>query len=153
MREGHPVSRVAFLALCLMLVGCQHVGGTVVSAPGPADTDLIGLTNQTRAEHGLPALARDVTLDHLAQIQANKMLEAGRLSHQDVALLFELEPGVWMMVGENVGFGGSFGQIHAAFMSSPAHAANVVRPYDSVGVGVVSDGGRWWVSMVYGQHA
>ena len=44
----------------------------------------------------------------------------------------------WRWVGENVGYGPDVATVHAAFMNSPAHKANILdRDYTEVGIGAV----------------
>jgi uncharacterized protein YkwD len=56
----------------------------------------------------------------------------------------------WVLLGENVGVGGTVGSLHRAFMHSPAHRANVLRPtFNHSGVGVKKAGGRMWVTVIF----
>ncbi|HEV2787294.1 MAG TPA: cell wall-binding repeat-containing protein, partial [Solirubrobacteraceae bacterium] len=49
----------------------------------------------------------------------------------------------WAQVGENVGVSPSVPSVHAAFMQSPLHRANVLHPdWGWMGIGVVSGGNR-----------
>lgn len=47
--------------------------------------------------------------------------------------------------GENVGHGGDIGAMAAMFWASSPHRANIMGPYQYVGIGVVvgPDGARW----------
>jgi uncharacterized protein YkwD len=61
---------------------------------------------------------------------------AGRVTH-------------WMLLGENVGVGGSVGSLHRAFMHSPPHRANVLRSsFRHLGVGTKRKG-RLWVTVLF----
>jgi uncharacterized protein YkwD len=54
----------------------------------------------------------------------------------------------WRSCGENVGYGGDVNQVHAAFMASASHRANILNPaYSQVGIGVVHSGERVWVTI------
>ncbi len=56
----------------------------------------------------------------------------------------------WSRCGENVGYGTSTSQVHAMFMGSGGHRANILDPgYTSAGVGVASAGGKVWVVVVF----
>ena len=58
-----------------------------------------------------------------------------------------VEP-AWRSVGENVGVGYSVSSLHSAFMGSSGHRANILKPsYNRVGVGVVMDGTKIWVTV------
>jgi len=51
--------------------------------------------------------------------------------------------------GENVGYGPSAVSIHTAFMRSPAHRANILRSFSSVGIGVRVQGETLWVTQLF----
>jgi uncharacterized protein YkwD len=54
----------------------------------------------------------------------------------------------WTSYGENVGYGGSVDQVHALFMGSSGHRANILNPsYSRAGIGVVHSGGKVWVTI------
>ena len=56
----------------------------------------------------------------------------------------------WIVLGENVGVGGTVSSLHKAFMNSPAHKDNILyRPYRHVGVGVRRARGRMWVTVIF----
>ena len=58
-----------------------------------------------------------------------------------------VEP-AWRSIGENVGVGDSVSSLHSAFMGSSGHRANILKPsYNRVGVGVVMDGSKIWVTV------
>jgi peptidoglycan hydrolase-like protein with peptidoglycan-binding domain len=53
-------------------------------------------------------------------------------------------------VGENVGYGPDALTVHAAFMNSAPHRANILdRDYTEVGIGAVTVNGRVWVAEVF----
>jgi uncharacterized protein YkwD len=54
----------------------------------------------------------------------------------------------WRSYGENVGYGSDVDQVHARFMGSAGHRANILNPtYSQVGIGVVRSGGTVWVTI------
>jgi hypothetical protein len=53
----------------------------------------------------------------------------------------------WRGAAENVGVGGSEPAIQQAFMKSPGHHANIVGPYNRVGVGVAVSGSSIYVTL------
>jgi uncharacterized protein YkwD len=56
----------------------------------------------------------------------------------------------WRILGENVGYGPGVSSVYTAFMHSPPHKANILdRRYRSVGVGIVTSGGRTWVTVIF----
>lgn len=75
------------------------------------------------------------------------MRDAGKLFHNPD--LGSVTTG-WSTLGENVGTGPGSTVVHAAFMASPGHRANVLDTrYTHVGVGVVVEGSKIWVAEVF----
>ncbi len=123
------------------------------AAPTPAnDTESIesaffAMINQERAAVGLPALSFDAGLRSAARVQAANIAAAGSLYHQD---LHPLLAAGWRTAGENVGYGYDIPGLHAAFVASSGHYANMVNGnFSGLGVGVVVSGGRIWVAHVF----
>lgn len=126
----------------------------VAPAPAPIDpreveVELLRLTNELRAERGLPALAEDRTdLTVMAREWAAVMADAGGISHRP-----DLEaagPADWVRLGENVGVGHDARQLHDAFVASPLHLQNLVDPaFESMSVGAVVRDGRVWVTQQF----
>jgi uncharacterized protein YkwD len=136
--------------VAVLAVATAVAGVLAVARPARADAagSLVGLTNQARAAAGLPGLATSGDLAAVASRQAANMAQSNVLSHT---------PGLasavccWVNVGENVGYGASASSIHAAFMASAAHRANILsRSYTQFGVGYATDSrGTLWVSEVF----
>jgi hypothetical protein len=56
----------------------------------------------------------------------------------------------WTRLGENVGYAGSVEGVHAAYMNSPGHRANILGDYNRVGLGATRDAnGRLWTTVVF----
>lgn len=114
-------------------------GASLVAAPALAGTDdeerFVDLINSERAAVGVSELEVVPELVEGARGHAADMAAAGHLFHnQNLADVAE----GWTLLGENVGMGGDVESLHAAFMGSPDHRANLLNPaYDAVGVGVV----------------
>jgi len=110
-----------------------------------------GLVNEARAAHGLGPLQYDPALSAAAADWAAVMAGTGVLAH-DPDLVANIDAAVgpdWTYYGGNVGMGGDVAGLHAAFMASGTHAANVLGPYDRVGVGVVWSGSTMWVNFIF----
>ena len=143
-----PRGRTQLLAV--LVVAAAVAGLVAIARPARADaaSSLVGLTNQARAGAGLPGLATSGDLTAVASRQAANMARSNVLAHT---------PGLasavccWVNLGENVGYGASASSIHAAFMASAAHRANILsRSYTQVGVGYATDArGTLWVSEVF----
>jgi hypothetical protein len=141
--------------IVLLLAACLAAVGVTVSAGAPAQADastLYTLLNQSRQQAGLPLLARDSRLDTVAQAWTSKMASSGTLSHNP-SYSTQIPSG-WTRAGENVGFNYSDANLHAAWMASSGHKANVLGSYTSVGIGWVKDSsGRVWGTHVFATYA
>lgn len=102
-----------------------------------------GLTNDDRAANGLEALEPDELLTQAAQLKADDMAEKGYFSHVSPD---GKTPWYWLdqvkypysYAGENlaVDFNDSK-DVQEAWMASPTHRANIVKPqYTRIGIGV-----------------
>ena len=97
---------------------------------------------------GLPALVRDARLDRAAQLHAENMARQGRMAHvldgRGVGARV-CDQGVCRVgVAENIAAGQrSTGDVMQAWMSSPAHKANIKGRYRFIGVGYSK--GYWCV--------
>jgi uncharacterized protein YkwD len=130
--------------------------GTVSPAPGnfdsAAETQLFGLINQARNEHGLPPLTVDSRLTQAARKHTSLMVQHSQLSHQ-----FEDEPPVQIRFsnenlpsdheGENLDLNQDIGSAHKALMESPPHRRNILDPgFNVVGIGVLHSGENIYVT-------
>ncbi len=135
-------------------VDAAVTSGSSVVAPSAARTEIseeqafVAKINELRSGLGLEPLQVHPTLVPLARDWAAQLRSQGALSHAS-----DLSVGVtenWSRLGENVGVGPE-GQVQAlfdAFVASPGHYANLVKPdYRYIGVGVVhGDDGRIWTA-------
>jgi len=112
------------------------------------ERELFASVNQARRAQGLAPLRWDESLATAARRHAEVMAEHGSAQHG-----FEGEPSLsarvkqagvhFSSLSENVTQGPSPEFIHAQFMKSPPHRANILdRDMDSVGIGVVERGGQ-----------
>ena len=146
------------LKICLTLVSAAAL---FVGAPAQAqdylraDEDRVhAMVNATRAARGLRPLDRVEGLVQVARQQSVRMVEENKLYHNP-----HLGPDLdalgldWHWSGENVGVGPAVDVIEEAFLGSPPHYENIVRPeYTAMGVGVVSTGkGYVYVTQVFAQ--
>jgi hypothetical protein len=118
--------------------------------PGSEEAQFLALTNQLRAQHGLSTLATSLPILSIARVWSANMAAAGGISH-NMSLPNEVRL-AWTKLGENVGVGGSVGDIQQAFINSPHHYENLIDPvWNYVGIGVVDSGGRIWVTVDFMQ--
>jgi uncharacterized protein YkwD len=124
------------------------LGSVAVTATAGASGNFVSATNSARAAAGLGSLSVSSDLTAAATRQANAMAQSNTLYHTP-----NLASAVccWVSLGENVGMGQSIASIHAAFMASPAHRANILsRSYTQIGVGYAVDShGSLWVSEIF----
>jgi uncharacterized protein YkwD len=110
----------------------------------PVERQLFNFVNAERTRAGLPKLELDMGLVEKARLHSEQMSAAKRPFH--TVNLASLAPGKWRVIGENVGVGKMADGLHARFMQSSTHKSNILGHYDRFGVGVVSSGGRLWVT-------
>ena len=127
----------------------------IISTPLPAiraaenEQQLRILMNVDRVAADRRGLRMHKKLIRLARKHSARMASAGSIYHNP-NLGRNLRRLSWSIAGENVGVGGSIESLHDAFMDSPAHRENVMRPrFRRVGVGVLSRDGRLWVTVVF----
>lgn len=133
----------------VMLAASMPLVAAAVPDPVAAENEFVDLINRERSSRGLAPLATHPDLVAGARFQADAIRDAGSLFHNPD--LGSVTTG-WTKLGENVGYGGTVGGLHSAFMNSPGHRANVLDPaYTHVGLGVVVEGSTIWVAQVFMQ--
>jgi hypothetical protein len=114
------------------------------SLTGLMAADLLTRLNDERAARHLPPVSWDPTLANYAAVWSANMASQG-FRHSAIGNLL----GPYNYVGENIAAGtaGTLeGSLHAAWMHSDGHRANILAPgYSRVGIGVFcsSDGSIW----------
>ena len=114
------------------------------------ERDLFDYANHERSAQGLPALRWDNALANAAQKHAAIMAQQGSLSHQfpgESSLPSRAaHSGVrFVWLAENVAQGPSAQLIHAEWVKSPNHRANLLdRDMDSIGIAVAERDGQWF---------
>lgn len=122
-----------------------------------AERELFALVNQERRANGLPALRWNEALAAAARRHAEIMAEHGSAQHG-----FPGEPNLsarakqagahfgWL--SENVIQGSSPEFIHQQFMKSSPHRANILdKDMDSIGIGLVEQGGQFFAVEDFSQ--
>lgn len=105
--------------------------------------------NGARANQGLGKLSLDPELSKAARVHTNEMIRKDELHHTSSDDLRSRVTN-WIVLGENVGVGGSVRSLHKAFMNSPAHRDNIMNiTYRHVGIGVRNANGRMWVTVIF----
>ena len=112
--------------------------------------ELLLLTNQDRAAHGLGPLRWSPELAQAARRHDQQMVERNELEHQ-----FRSEPDLptragasgahFQTVAENIALGPSAADIERQWMHSPPHRAHILDPrLDSIGIALIRVGGTIW---------
>lgn len=137
--------------LCLLsLVGLAVsflVTAPAARADGADDAAFLAAANAERSRAGVQQLRMSSDLVGVAAKQAQAMAAAGRIHHNpDLAT----DVTNWVTVAENVGRGADANQIHAAFMASSGHKANILdRRFSEVGIATVRAGDYLYVAQVF----
>lgn len=149
-----PRVLLALLLTAALAVLALPLRPAEAAVPAPdVEAALLASANAVRAAQGLPALQPDGGLAAGARSWSTQMAAAGVLSHDGSYTV--LGAASW---GENVGatsnLGDPAGALHAAFMASDAHRANILNPrFTLAGMGAVVAGGRVWVTQRFAEVA
>ncbi|RSK51797.1 CAP domain-containing protein [Bacillus canaveralius] len=121
------------------------------------EQQVLDLTNQERAKHGIPALKLDVELSKVAREKSRDMQAKGYFSHTsptygspfDMMKQFGIS---YKSAGENIAMGQRSPQeVVTAWMNSEGHRKNILNPsYTNLGVGHVAQG-NYWTQMFIGK--
>ena len=143
------VSRWSNVAVAMLAAASVVLGLSPAGAASSDEARLLALTNQVRAANGLSPLTINGQITGVAQRWAGVLAERGVLSHNS-SLPSQVTG--WKDLGENVGVGGTADAVHAGFLASPTHRANIVDPaFTQVGFGVVRPDARIFVVVVFMQ--
>jgi uncharacterized protein YkwD len=131
-RRSRHRGRALALALVLLLLGTSSACESTEADRAEVRTEV----NRSRAAEGLPPLRRNLQLDVKADAWAQHLRNTCTLQHSRLA---DGAPPGWRKLGENVGRGGSIAAIHAAYLASPGHRANILDPsFRLIGTAAVS---------------
>jgi uncharacterized protein YkwD len=122
-----------------------------------AERELFSSVNQARQAQGLPPLRWNESLAAAARRHAAIMAERGTAQHAfdgELSLSARVKQAgahfTWL--SENVCEGPTPIFIHAQFMKSPAHRANVLdRDMDSIGIGIADHDGQLYAVEDFSQ--
>lgn len=159
----HSLTVAAVLLASLpFAAACSGSSPTAPDGPLAAESVEAGsaaLINGARGGDGLRQLWFDPVLSEVAREHSRRMRDEGFVSHFDSgggAVDGRLRAyGVhFTMAGENIATLGDTsdpaGDAHRGFMGSAPHRANILEPaYTSVGVGVATNGDRYWVTQIF----
>ncbi len=130
---------------------CANADVTLTPANGQrVSIAVLCLTNRDRARHGLPNLKTNARLRKAATAHSADMVRAGYFAHstprgttfaQRIHGAGYVRSDHSWTIGENLawgsGTGGTARGVHRAWMRSPLHRANILKPaYREAGIGI-----------------
>ena len=124
----------------------------------PADykAQVVALINQERANAGLGSVAQNASLDAVAQIRAQEIVQSFSHTRPDGTDCFTILEQYGIpnsAAGENIAAGyGTPAEVMTGWMNSEGHRANILKDvYTQVGIGYYTDPngvyGTYWVQM------
>ena len=117
--------------------------------PTRAEKSFVRKMNKAREAAGKAPLRMDKEVSKVSKVHTKEMANEDSLFHTSTTVLSKRVTN-WVLLGENVGVGGSVSSLHQAFMDSPAHKANILLgSFKYVGVGVIRSGDRMWVTVTF----
>jgi hypothetical protein len=138
-----PLALLATAVVTALVLGGLSAG-SAVAAPGT----WLSRINAFRTANGQIRLAEDYQASQVAQQWTQHMAATNTLSHNP-SYSTQVTTS-WYRIGENVGYGSSEATLFQAFVNSPGHRANLLRPeYNRVGIGQVIANGRLWTTHVF----
>jgi uncharacterized protein YkwD len=153
---AHPgIKRIPVLLLLatVFLSGVLHEPADAATRAQRVERNLM---NFERRPASRPTFKLEKRLSKIARRHSRRMAAAGTLYHNP-NLAQDVGNRPWKRLGENVGVAGSYGDVqetlqmlHDAFMDSDSHRRNILyRKYRKIGVGLVRQDGRVWVTIVF----
>jgi uncharacterized protein YkwD len=123
----------AVAALALLLPAAALAGSS------QSESSLISEMNRVRAEHGLGRLTADTHLERAARAHTAEMIDSNSFEHGAFGSRMQQFDVTGQLAGENLAWGtggrATAQGIVAAWLASPEHRANLLRPsFTRVGV-------------------
>lgn len=144
-----------------MLLSPHQAGPLATGRASNAETFMVALVNEVRAEHGLAGVAVHDDLSEVAYAWSVQMARDDVLAHNPSSTQ---QVCCWQAVAENVAFAeaprrwwlgdGAISvteQVHDALLDSPLHRANLLDPdLTEIGIGIeVTRSGRVWITQSF----
>lgn len=145
-------SSLRHVLVALALFAAVLVSAAATAAPAGAGTptdaerQVATMVNDYRIAHGRPPLPIDAGMSDDARAWSARMASAGLAHDPAYGRSCDRFPGRTVCF-ENVGVGLSAGQVQSAFQGSSGHARNLLCECSHIGVGVVSAGGRTYLTQ------
>lgn len=165
-RAARGAAAGLLVAAHLVSLACGDSSGP--TAPSGAvsleqvESSSMALVNGERGGAGLGQLWFDPVLSEIARSYSQQMRSEGFVSHYDgsgAAVDSRLRSAgvTFRMASENIAVLGDTrdpaGDAHRGFMGSAVHRANILGGrFTNVGVGVATDGERYWITQIFIQE-
>jgi uncharacterized protein YkwD len=129
-------------ALLLFLAFFLAPAGQAATTQTEAEQALIAAVNDVRQAHNLRPLQVDAQLMKAARANSTRLLQSNVFEHGSFAERIASHGGRGPVFGENLAWGtgrlASARSIVRAWMASPGHRANLLRPgWDRIGIGAL----------------
>lgn len=125
-------------------------------AQGDYKAQVVAIMNQERANAGVGGISQNASLDAVAQIRAQEIVQSFSHTRPNGTSCFTIldEGGIaYMTAGENIAAGyGDPASVMSGWMNSPGHRANILNgSFGQVGIGYYTDPnsgyGTYWVQI------
>ncbi len=144
----------ALIALSVVVasIGLAAPAQAATLSVGQYEAEIATLVNQSRASAGLSALTVSTAMSNVARTWSSTMASSGTFAHNP-SYAAQIPSG-WRSAAENIAYGAQTSgqyppsQIHANFMASSGHRANILNAASThigIGVAFVSRGGYTYV--------
>ena len=142
-----PIATIGFVLILFLMLG--FLVPTHADATTSSERYMVSLINKARAAYDRHSLRISDSLSNYARKFSRIMASKNKLYHNPYLATW-LDDWNWTILGENVGVGSTVLSLHKAFMASPGHKRNNLdRRFKNIGVGIVSSGGRLWVTVIF----
>lgn len=129
--------------------------GAAQNSAAAVEQALLRLTNQERAKYGRAPLQADSTLASLARLKSGDMVAKRYFSHTSPtygtpAQMLAKNGVTYKSYAENIAQGTDAARIHAQWMASSGHRANILNPQlNRIGIGVVAGGSGYTATQLF----
>ncbi|WP_283244220.1 CAP domain-containing protein [Luoshenia tenuis] len=109
------------------------------------EQSMLNMVNEERAKQGLSALQVDPTVQKVARLKAQDMVNNNYFAHEsptygDIGSMLSRYGVSYRSAGENIAKNANVEKAHVALMNSAGHKANILgKGYTHVGIGIVTD--------------
>ena len=136
----------AFVVLLASFVGSVAWAPAAAAAPTSAEKQMATWVNDYRIAHGKPPLPIHSGMSDDARAWSSRMASTGLSHDPHFSKSCDRFPG-WDRCRENVGYAPTARTVQDNFQRSTGHRANLLCDCTHIGIGIVSSGGRVWVTQ------